>query len=186
MFADFHNEKEYLQRTVEFFREKVGIELVNARRFGGFGNLRPLGRSRKGGMLYVGEAAGFQDALFGFGLRNAMLSGHLAARALLDGRPADYDALVGDRLAGLMKASVIKRYFYEKLGNRGYARLSRRIDGMSDVRDWLRRSYARPSWLGSLFDPLACRKLARAPLVADCVEGCDCTWCRCADSAHPL
>jgi flavin-dependent dehydrogenase len=184
MFADFHNEKEYLQRTVDFFREKVGIDLVNARRFGGFGNLRPLGRARKGKMLYVGEGAGFQDALFGFGLRYAMLSGHLAARALLDGRPADYDGLLSDRLGGLMKASVVNRYLYDKLGNRGYVRLASKIDRKADVRDWLRRYYG-PGWVRSLLYPLARRRVAHDSLVGGCDESCDCTWCRCRGHAAP-
>lgn len=35
-----------------------------------------------GPRMYVGEAAGFQDALFGFGLRYALTSGHLAGRAV--------------------------------------------------------------------------------------------------------
>jgi len=55
--------------------------MTNPRPFGGFGNLYTGQAVRKGRLLYTGEAAGFQDALFGFGLRYAMLSGHLAARA---------------------------------------------------------------------------------------------------------
>ncbi len=185
MFADFHNEKAYLQRTVDFFREKIGIELVNERRFGGFGNLRPMGRVRKGAMLYVGEGAGFQDALFGFGLRYAMLSGNLAARALLDGRPADYDGLLSDRLGGLMKASVVNRYLYDKLGNRGYVRLANRIDRKSDVRKWLRRYYG-PGWARSLLYPIARRRAAAlGSLVVSCNESCDCTWCRCQSHTAP-
>jgi flavin-dependent dehydrogenase len=111
-------------------------------------------------------------------MRYAMLSGHLAARALLDGRPADYDRLLSDRLGGLMKASVVNRYFYDKLGDGGYVRLSRRVDRTTDVRDWLRRSYG-PGWLRSLFYPIARRRLVRDALIVSCVEGCDCTWCRC-------
>jgi len=64
-----------------FFREKVELKMTNPRPFGGFGNLYTGQAVRKGRLLYTGEAAGFQDALFGFGLRYAMLSGHLAARA---------------------------------------------------------------------------------------------------------
>jgi len=41
--------------------------------------LRPNRRHRRS--LIAGKAAGFQDALFGFGLRYAILSGHLAGRA---------------------------------------------------------------------------------------------------------
>jgi flavin-dependent dehydrogenase len=179
MFADFHNEKTYVQRTVEFFRDKVGIDLINARRFGGFGNVLPVRDPRKGNMLYVGEAAGFQDALFGFGIRYAMLSGHLAARAFLEGTPAAYGRLLSQRLSGLMRSAVVNRFFYEKLGTAGYKRLARSISRSSDVRDWLRGFY-RSGRLKSLLYPVARRRLARKPeLVVGCVEGCDCTWCQC-------
>jgi flavin-dependent dehydrogenase len=179
MFADFHQEKIYLDRTVEFFREKVGLEMTNARRFGGFGNVIVAHDPRKGNMLYVGEAAGFQDALFGFGMRYAMLSGHLAARAWLQERPEIYDRLWRERLGGLLRAAVVNRHFYEKIGNRGYASLMSRIEGASDVRNWLRRYY-EGGWGKSLLYPLARRGLKRkSDLVAGCIEGCDCTWCRC-------
>ena len=40
---------------------------------------------------FVGEAAGFQDYLFGLGIRYALTSGNLAARSILEGR--DFDNL---------------------------------------------------------------------------------------------
>lgn len=101
-FADFHHSREYVERTVEFFRERVGFKMTNPRPFSGFGNLYTGHAVRKGRLLYAGEAAGFQDALFGFGLRYAMLSGHLAARAWLDGRPERYDFLCRKRFARLL------------------------------------------------------------------------------------
>ena len=44
------------------------------------------------GALRVGEAAGFQDAIAGYGVRYALLSGALAARSLRDGQ--DYRVLL--------------------------------------------------------------------------------------------
>lgn len=43
-----------------------------------------------GGALRVGEAAGFQDAIAGYGVRYALLTGAIAAESLLDGQ--DYRA----------------------------------------------------------------------------------------------
>jgi flavin-dependent dehydrogenase len=40
----------------------------------------------QGGALYVGEAGGFQDAVAGFGFRYAVITGSLAARAILEGQ----------------------------------------------------------------------------------------------------
>ncbi len=183
MFSDFHDEAACLERTVAFFREKVQIDYTDARRFGGFGNVYAESQARKGNLLYVGEAAGFQDPLFGFGMRYALLSGHLAARAVMEGRPERYDALWNDRLGGLLRLGMVNRYLYDRLGNTGYSRLLRRIDRSVDARDFLRRWYTEGPFRRWLY-PVALRKFRkdRRTLIKDCPEGCECTWCKC--SAH--
>lgn len=60
----------------------------------------------------VGEAAGFQDFLFGLGLRMAMISGGLAARALAEHR--DYDALWERTIGARMRTSLVDRWLYER------------------------------------------------------------------------
>ena len=52
----------------------------------------PISQAVRGDTLVVGEAAGFQDAVAGFGFRYAVLSGALAARAIVEGR--DYRELL--------------------------------------------------------------------------------------------
>lgn len=179
LFTDFHDDKRYLERTVDFFQKKTGLEMRNCRPFGGFGNLFSEHSTRKGKMLYIGEAAGFQDALFGFGMRYAILSGHLAARALLEGSPEAYAPLCAERFGGLLKQAVVNRYFYEKLGDRGYAELLRRISKAPDARDWMRKHYGF-GWLKRWFYPFAYRRVAnKTELIVSCREGCDCTWCQC-------
>jgi len=186
LFEDFHNEKTYLERTVEFFRRKAGLEMKEPRPFGGYGNVFSAAEPRKGRLLYVGEGAGFQDALFGFGMRFALLSGHLAARAWVEGSPGAYDRLWRSRFGGLLKQAVVNRYFYEKLGDRGYAAFLSGVDRAPDGRDWLHRYYA-PRGLKLLLHPLARRRLARKPeLIVGCIEGCDCTWCRCGGHGGPV
>jgi hypothetical protein len=109
-------------------------------------------------MLFAGEAAGFQDALWGFGMRHAMLSGHLAAQALLARQPEQYDRLWKKRLGGLMRTAVVNRLIYERLGDIGYSAIMRRFNPATDLRAWLRVLYGRSLWKGLLF-PLA-RKAA--------------------------
>ena len=70
--------------------------------------------------MYIGEAAGFQDCLFGFGLKYALSSGHLAARSII--RKEDYDRLWKESFQRKMKSSLLSRYGFEKLGNKGYER----------------------------------------------------------------
>lgn len=45
----------------------------------------------KGGHLLVGEAAGFQDVAFGFGIRYVILSGYLASKSIIE--KINYDKL---------------------------------------------------------------------------------------------
>lgn len=180
MFADFHNERKYLENTVDFFSERVGFECRNPRRFGGFGNVFAAGDARRGDLLFVGEAAGFQDALFGFGLRYALLSGHLAGQAFLDGQPGQYDRAWQQRLGPLMRLAMVNRYLYERLGNNGYASLMRRIDREGDAREFLGRWYTAGTFRRWLFPLVRQRLLAgRRALLQKCPTGCDCTWCRC-------
>ncbi|HEX8726574.1 MAG TPA: NAD(P)/FAD-dependent oxidoreductase [Gemmatimonadaceae bacterium] len=179
MFADFHREREYLERTVRFFQERVAFAMSAPRRFGGFGNFRPAQVVQRGGMLYSGEAAGLQDALWGFGMRSAMLSGHLAAQAMLAGAAVEYPAALRTRLGGLNRAGAVNRYLYARLGEGGYRHLTPRLDAARDPRGWLRHHY-HPSWVSRALYPLAARALRHPADAGACLEpGCDCTWCRC-------
>lgn len=142
LFDDLPREKLYRERTVEFFRQQVGMTMRNAVPFAGVGNAHLPRTAREGNLLLAGEAAGFQDALWGFGIRIAMMSGHLAARALLAGLPDQYDRLWRRQLGGVLKASIANRAVYRRLGDRGYVELMRRIARARDARAWLRGHYA--------------------------------------------
>ncbi len=52
----------------------------------------PIDNAKEGGRLRAGEAGGFQDAIAGFGFRYSVITGSLAARALVEG--LDYAALL--------------------------------------------------------------------------------------------
>jgi len=178
LFDDFHREKLYLERTIDFFREKAGLQMRNPVRFGGTGNVLFPSTARHGEILFVGEAAGFQDALWGFGMRFAMLSGHLAAQAMLKSAPEDYDGLWRARLGDLLKVSIVNRCCFARMGDRGYVRLMRSIGRARDARDWLRRHYA-PSPGKRLLFPFARRRFRSRRSPPGCaVSSCDCTWCR--------
>jgi flavin-dependent dehydrogenase len=60
--------------------------------------------------LIVGEAAGFQDFLFGLGLRNTMLSGCIAASSLMSN--SSYDEQWRRELSARMRASEVDRWLY--------------------------------------------------------------------------
>jgi len=178
LFEDFHNERYYLERTREFFDSKLGLTIRHARRFGGIGNFSVPVTARKGGMLYVGECAGFQDALAGFGMRYALLSGHLAAAALLAGKAGAYDKLWRARFGNELLASTVNRYFYTAFGDPGRRSLVRQLAGTSGGRARIRDRYARTA-LKRLLYPFVRRSVEKGIRVACEAPGCSCTWCRC-------
>ena len=177
LFEDFHNERKYLDRCVAFFDDKIGVHMDNPRRFGGSGNFSLPHKARNGNILYAGEAAGFQDPLFGFGIRWAMLSGAAAGRALATGDPGQYEQVWKRRLRPYHQAAATNRWFYERLGNRGYNLTLQRFPKDGDVRDWVRRAYAPRLWKRAWYHLAASRR--DSPLLNP-HEDCDCTWCRCA------
>jgi flavin-dependent dehydrogenase len=181
IFDDFHNDKLYLERTVEFFANKVGVTPTGARRFGGFGNMAASPVLQRGNILFAGEAAGLQDALFGFGMRYAMVSGHLAGQALHDGDPSRYQRACEARLLPFIRAAAVNRSIYSRLGSRGYGVFLRGLCGASDPRAWMRRHYS-PSWVSRVLYPLAradLRRREKRSLEHECKDDCDCTFCRC-------
>lgn len=174
MFADFHNERRYVDATVAFFERTVGLRWRDRARFGGSGNFHRVATASVGDRLYVGETPGFQDGLFGFGLRYAMVSGHLAGRT--GGCAEAYDRAWRERLAGLNAASLFNRRLFELLGDPGRCFVIRRSVAGGDPRRLLQRIYAPARWKLALARRLPSRPLLRHTRPA---EGCDCTWCRC-------
>lgn len=184
MFDDFHNDKQYLARTVQFFERAVGVTPKDARSFGGFGNMSAEPTLRRGQMLLTGEAAGLQDALFGFGMRYALVSGHLAGDAFAHGDLSRYELAYRRRFGRAIRASAVNRYFYRRIGHRGYRSLVEHVSGAADPRAWLRGYYNGRWWMPLVF-PLARAEATRlqASPAHECREGCDCTYCRCMREA---
>jgi flavin-dependent dehydrogenase len=176
---DFRNEKLYFQRTLENFQKVVSVKMKHPREFGGYGNffLRPT--ALEGNKLYLGESAGFQDALFGFGMRYAMTSGFLASQSIIHG--ANYDQLWKKEILPLLRTSLSNRMIYEFLGNRGYEYIAKRIARRADLRGVLRKQY-NPSLLKVALFPLALLlanflKRMRVEDKSCHHENCSCVWC---------
>lgn len=179
LFHDFHNEAVYVERSVQFFQNKLGFNMHNEKRFGGAGNYRYPGTAVKGNILYAGEAAGFQDALWGFGMRHAFLSGYLAAKAVLAGDPAAYDRLWQQRLGGVLRTGFVNRWRFNRFTDADYSALLAQAANAADTRRWL-HGQCRPSLLKSVLFHLGRRRIAAIRTPRVCFkEGCRCTWCRC-------
>jgi len=182
MFTGFKQETRYVQRTVAAFQRLVGLEMIDSRPHGGVGNFRIPITARSGVHPVVGEQAGFQDTLWGFGMRAAITSGVLAARSLLEG--SDYDRLWQQTLGDLMTTAVVNRALYSLLGNRGYRWLLRQQENHSDARELLHRYYC-PSRVKRLLAPLARRRFRSQRQDESCNHvDCSCVWCRHGRELH--
>jgi flavin-dependent dehydrogenase len=179
IYRDFRNEKAYFQNTLTTFQRLIPMSMKNAREFGGYGNFFLHPTAIEGKKLYLGESAGFQDALFGFGMRHAMMSGFLAAQSIMHG--TSYDDLWKREILPLLRASLANRLIYEFLGNRGYEFIFKRIATKSDLREALRKQYNMSMLKAGLFPvALLVASLLRRMKVEDksCHhENCSCVWC---------
>jgi flavin-dependent dehydrogenase len=180
MFKGFKRQADYVERTVSMFRERAGLKMQNPRPFGGFANFRLPRTGVQGGHPVIGEHAGFQDALAGFGMRYAIRSGVLAARSLIEG--IDYTRLWRRELLPRLRTSISNRLVFSVLGNRGRSWvLAHRLSGR-DTRIQLQNLY-RPSCLTRILFPIA-RWHHHATISdksCDHVD-CSCVWCRCGDA----
>lgn len=176
MFSGFKQEKLYVKRTIEAFEQLVGLEMKNPQPHGGSGNFHIPGSAYSGLHPLVGEQAGFQDTLWGFGMRLAIMSGVLAARSLLNGE--NYDTLWQRELRPQMETSVVNRALFAMLGNRGYGWFLRSHIAKSDLRKSLRHQY-QPSWFKRLLSPWARKRYEsrRKDITCDHID-CHCIWCR--------
>jgi flavin-dependent dehydrogenase len=109
----------YFNKTKEFFTNKLNLHIQPIREFCGVGSFS-LKAVKKGATLYVGEAAGLQDFLWGFGMRFAITSGWLAAHSIINNK--DYEQISETYFGKRLKAGVVNRYLWENvLSKRGYS-----------------------------------------------------------------
>ncbi len=188
-FARLKEWKRHLEHTVEAFRRLVPkLDLEGARFFSGYGNVFVPPRLVHGERLYVGEAAGLQDALWGFGLRYALASGYLAAKSLIAG--VDYEALVRKFLLGRLRVGMENRALLELshalLGERIYGWLLDRVTSRPDPMAYLRKHHAPLLWKRLLWPVTRLGMRFRSHYRdARCFHpDCGCVWCACGRSAE--
>ncbi|QXD14315.1 NAD(P)-binding protein [Rhodocaloribacter litoris] len=175
LFDHFEQATHYFDQTLQTILDVVDLDVKNPRPFGGYVNFRispPWVRNHR--MYLVGERAGFQDALWGFGLRYALLSGTLAARAIV--QELDYNDLCRTHLLPRLETSLVNRMLYNQLGNYGYEWVLRRLTGL-DVITKLHEHY-QPSPLKHRLYDLARRHIHPRLREEACQEeACACLWC---------
>lgn len=174
MFTGFKRQAIYVERTLAFFKDRVELEMRKPRPFGGFANFRLPRTAVQGGHPVIGEQAGFQDALAGFGIRYALRSGLLAARSITEGM--DYTRLWQRELLPLLRTGTVNRFLFNLVGETGW-RLALRALSRGDTRRTLRRLY-RPSSLSRALFPIARLRYRLQLRDRSCDHvNCHCVWC---------
>jgi flavin-dependent dehydrogenase len=151
LFRDFANHAAYLERTAEFFYQRLRFSMHNSRRFGGVGMVRWQPRAASEPALHAGEAAGVQDALWGFGIRYAILSGQHAARLALDAARRAVHRRWEETVGNQLRTGFVNRYFFDRLGRLGYQLLFWGLSRSQNPRRSLRRLYRSAAWKRALF-----------------------------------
>ena len=104
--------KDYFEKTKDFFVKNLNLDIRQPKEIGGVGSFS-LRDIQKGTTSYVGEAAGLQDFLWGFGMRYAITSGYLAAQSIISDE--DYEKKAKRHFNSKMKAGVVNTYLMENI-----------------------------------------------------------------------
>ena len=132
----------YLNETIAWYEQHYDLNRRPIKSVGGKGDFSLPDKYVHEGRYYVGEAGGLQDFMWGFGMRYAVTSGVLAAKAVLG--ECDYETEVRKRLVPLVRASAINRFLMNRVGDRGFKLVAnhwmrdqrRKGDGIAFMR-WL-------------------------------------------------
>jgi flavin-dependent dehydrogenase len=116
----------------------------NGRRVGkifgkGYYHPNPLEAVHENGALRVGEAAGIQDAVGGFGIRFAVASGALSAQALLQG--LDYGSLLREEFRDDFEVGLKSRAWLDRATDEEYDGILQKLGpevGVGDYASWRR------------------------------------------------
>ena len=157
LFRDFPTIHDCFRRTRERLIDQRGITVRNPRTVGGLGHVQARGQWLDGAARRVGEAAGLQDFLWGFGIRMAVRSGVLAAQSILAGTvyPRAEDA----RFAPALRVGVINRWLWELAGGGRYRFIRTALRLLGPMR--VLRLLHREQWFHRLLLPVSTPPLRR-------------------------
>ena len=175
--ADFKKIDEYFGHSLAAARKAHPFEIPTETRTGySYMNFHLKERATSDNARFVGEAAGFQDYLFGLGMRYALTSGWLAAQSILQNR--DFDELWRAELGPKQETSLVNRFLYEAGGNFGLSMFVRQAARAKDFHRYL-SGWHRRTWWKVLLLPLVRRVWHHE---GRCQHKPGSHWCRARDT----
>ncbi len=131
--------KARFERCVRFFEKYLGMKVGKVEeRFSATANFLNADTARSGRQYLVGEAAGFQDCLLGFGMMYAFRSGYLAAQSIIKG--SDYDNAWKEDFGEQMRISHENKKIYRTISNTSFDNLVRIMNSNNPIVRKLRGS----------------------------------------------
>lgn len=117
LFDHFRELDAYFDSTRSMFAQMFDFEVRNPNPVAGVGSFSTRNVFQKGKSLYVGEAAGIQDLMWGFGIKTAIESGQLAAQCIIEDQ--DYPGAARAHFNLKQKATLVGRLLWElaRFGN---------------------------------------------------------------------
>jgi flavin-dependent dehydrogenase len=175
--ADFKKIDDYFTHSLAAAQHVHAFEIPAVTRTGySYMNFHLKREATRDGVRYVGEAAGFQDYLFGLGIRYALTSGWLAARSILEER--DFNELWQRELGTKQETSLVNRFLYEAGGNMGLSMFVWQAARAKDFRRYLSGWHAR-TWWKALLAPMVQRFWRHR---GRCQHKPGVHWCRARDT----
>ena len=137
LFENFSDLNKYFDRTINSFLGKYDLKMEDPNKFAGYGSFSNK-ISKNKNKIFVGETAGIQDLLWGFGIRNAVKSGYLAAKCIVDGNDCkDYYKSTEKYFKSKLNAGIVNRFLWEKFASSNYSFILNRIHNSKDPLKYL-------------------------------------------------
>lgn len=150
--------RQQLETCARLLTRHVPVDIREARPAAGYGSYIMSGQLRRSGSWAIGESAGLQDFVWGFGIRRALESGALAARCWLEGAP--YAAWARREFGIPDRASLVNRYFWDTTATLGFRAYVHLLNRRGDVRASLLRA-TQERLAHRLLYPLVLRRMKR-------------------------
>ncbi len=139
VFDDTRKLNDCFDFTKKYFIDKYKLKIKEPKNVGGVGYFSINNIYREGKTLFVGEAAGIQDFLAGFGMRTAVTSGYLAAKSIIEN--LDYDKLANQEFSKYLKAGIVNRFTWEHAEVDNYNSVLEKLSKMKQSTDLLYSIY---------------------------------------------
>ena len=118
VFDGLERADEYFESTRTQVLEMTGIDFIDEKKVGGYVNFSSQASFEENSTLLTGEAAGLQDFLWGFGVRQAIRSGYVAARSIIE--KMSYAPEAEKHFRPMLKAGIVNRFLWEYFGQKTF------------------------------------------------------------------